>query len=145
LCDPALSRDIFPDDYQTPTGAQDNTTSRPAKWMSPESLRSNVFNSASDVVRIVQNFQDNLNFQWAFGICIWELFTCGQQPYQEIAFEEMPAALAAGTRLGQPFNCPDDLYAIMYSCWNMEVFERPTPAQLQHSLEDFSQQLRKYI
>lgn len=50
LCDAALSRDIFSDDYCTPADAEDNTSSRPIKWMAPEALRSNVFNSASDVV-----------------------------------------------------------------------------------------------
>jgi serine/threonine protein kinase len=72
--------------------------------MGPEALRSNVFNSASDV--------------WSYGVFMWELFTCGQQPYLEIPFEEMATALAAGTRLGQPYNCPDELYSIMYSTWH---------------------------
>jgi hypothetical protein len=76
---------------------------------------------------------------------MWELFTCGQQPYQEIAFEEMAAALAAGTRLGQPYNCPDELYSIMFSCWNQEVMERPQTGQLQKAIDEFSQQLRKFI
>jgi serine/threonine protein kinase len=31
LCDAALSRDIFSDDYYTPADAQDNTSSRPIK------------------------------------------------------------------------------------------------------------------
>ncbi|KAI6243719.1 Tyrosine-protein kinase RYK [Aphelenchoides fujianensis] len=131
LCDAALSRDVFPEDYHLPKDAQDDTTSRPLKWMAPEALRSNVFNSASDV--------------WAFGVFIWELFTCAQQPYQEIPADEMAAALAAGTRLGQPFNCPDELYAILYSCWHLDVMERPTTVQLQKALDEFSTQLRKYI
>lgn len=76
---------------------------------------------------------------------VWELFTCGQQPYQEIPFEDIAASLAAGTRLGQPYNCPDDLYSIMYSCWHNDVLERPQPVQLQKAIEDFSQRLRKYI
>lgn len=50
LCDAALSRDIFSDDYYIASDAQDDTSSRPVKWMGPEALRSNVFNSASDVV-----------------------------------------------------------------------------------------------
>lgn len=76
---------------------------------------------------------------------MWELFTCGQQPYQEIPFDEIATSLAAGTRLGQPYNCPDELYSIMFSCWAQEVMERPQTAQLQKAIEDFSQQLRKYI
>lgn len=57
----------------------------------------------------------------------------------------MSSALAAGTRLGQPYNCPDEMYSIMYSCWHQEVLERPQTQQLQKAIEEFSQQLRKFI
>lgn len=129
LCDASLSRDLWPDDYYT--SDVDDTQSRPVKWMPPETIRSNVYNSASDV--------------WSFGVFIWELFTCGQQPFGECNPEEMTSILQTGTRLGQPYNCPDELYQIMYSCWNAAPLDRPTTAQLQQQLEDFGQQLRKYI
>ena len=102
-------------DYITPTGAADNTSARPIRWMSPEAIRSGVFNSASDVVsRENERFfpkAKNFVLQFSFGVFIFELFTVqlGQMPYHELSDEELPAALEAGTRLGQPYNCPDDL------------------------------------
>ncbi|CAD5227544.1 unnamed protein product [Bursaphelenchus okinawaensis] len=129
LCDSSLSRDIFPDDYYSPKG--DDTESRPVKWMPPETIRSNVYNSASDV--------------WSFGVFMWELFTCGQQPFVDCNSEEIPSILQTGTRLGQPYNCPDEMYSIMYSCWNQAPLERPTTGQLQQNLDEFAQQLRRYI
>lgn len=50
LADYALSRDIFESEYHTPSVAALGEDARPVKWMSPEAIRSNVFNSASDVV-----------------------------------------------------------------------------------------------
>ena len=105
LWDCALSRDLFPADYYlSPTAALTSATvgaplptpaldARPVKWMAPEALRSNIYNSASDV--------------WAFGVTMWELFTCGQQPFAEIDGEDMQLALAGGSRLSQPYNFPD--------------------------------------
>lgn len=79
LCDFALSKDFFPDEYhyekaETLVKAVDvpgtsketeiiveiaKTTKdwlRPIRWMAPETVRSNVFNSASDVVSILLIF-----------------------------------------------------------------------------------------
>jgi serine/threonine protein kinase len=52
--------------------------------MAPELLRNpplggaqkspHAFNSATDI--------------WAFGVLLWELFTCGQQPYAEMHADE---------------------------------------------------------
>ncbi|CAD5234766.1 unnamed protein product [Bursaphelenchus xylophilus] len=129
LCDSALSRDLYPEDYYSPKG--DDTDSRPVKWMAPETIRSNVYNSSSDV--------------WSFGVFMWELFTCGQQPFVDCNPEEIPSILQTGTRLGQPYNCPDEMYSIMYSCWNQAPLERPTTSQLQQNVDEFAQQLRRYI
>jgi len=46
VTDIALSRDLFPDDYHC-LGDSEN---RPIKWMALESLTSNEFSTASDVV-----------------------------------------------------------------------------------------------
>uniref|UniRef100_A0A915DYC4 Protein kinase domain-containing protein n=1 Tax=Ditylenchus dipsaci TaxID=166011 RepID=A0A915DYC4_9BILA len=104
LCDYALSRDLFPGDYFLPSDSSADKDAHPVKWMAPETIRSNVYNSASDV--------------WTYGVFLWELFTCGQQPFCDIAPEDMQIAIAGGTRLVQPYNCPDEIYGIMFSCWN---------------------------
>uniref|UniRef100_A0AC35FAI9 Protein kinase domain-containing protein n=1 Tax=Panagrolaimus sp. PS1159 TaxID=55785 RepID=A0AC35FAI9_9BILA len=127
LCDNALSKDLFPNDYHC-LGDNEN---RPLKWMAPETFKSKVHNSASDV--------------WQFGVVLWELFTCAQQPFSDIEPEEMLAELEQGIRLGQPYNCPDELYGAMYCCWQREALQRPTTGQLLKVLDDFNVQLRKYI
>lgn len=91
MSDNALSKDLFPDDYHCLADYEN----RAIKWMAPEALRSNVHNSASDV--------------WSFGVTMWELFTAAKQPFIEIEPEEILEALQKGTRLSQPYNCPDDL------------------------------------
>uniref|UniRef100_A0AAF5PMS1 Protein kinase domain-containing protein n=3 Tax=Wuchereria bancrofti TaxID=6293 RepID=A0AAF5PMS1_WUCBA len=91
ICDSALSKDFFPNDYHC-LGDNEN---RPMKWMAYESLIHNSFNSSTDV--------------WSFGVTLWELLTCGQQPYPEIDPDEMTAYLECGKRLSQPYSCPDEL------------------------------------
>lgn len=54
LADCALSRDLFPGDYDS-TGCYSNpgafeTESRPCKWMAVESLADDVYSKSSDVV-----------------------------------------------------------------------------------------------
>ena len=46
LCDNSLSKDLFPNDYHC-LGDNEN---RNLKWMAPETFKSKVHNSASDVV-----------------------------------------------------------------------------------------------
>ncbi|VDK87106.1 unnamed protein product [Onchocerca ochengi] len=91
ICDSALSKDFFPNDYHC-LGDNEN---RPMKWMAHESLVWNSFNSSTDV--------------WSFGVTLWELLTCSQQPYLDIDPDEMATILERGKRLSQPYNCPDKL------------------------------------
>ena len=91
LCDLALSRDLFPNDYHC-LGDNEN---RPVKWLSLEALTERRFSPAADV--------------WSFGVLFWELMTLAQQPYVEVDPFEMAAYLREGYRLAQPVNCPDEL------------------------------------
>ncbi|TKR82863.1 hypothetical protein L596_016537 [Steinernema carpocapsae] len=127
LCDNALSRDLFPGDYHC-LGDNDN---RPIKWMAPEALRTNVYNSATDV--------------WSFGVTLWEMLSCGSQPFDGIEPEEVANALEKGIRLAQPYNCPDELYGVMYCCWQYDPLNRPSSEQVYRALEQFNQQLTQFI
>lgn len=127
LHDSALSKDFFPGDYHC-LGDDEN---RPVKWMAYESLLHNSFNSSTDV--------------WSFGVTMWELLSCGQQPYVEVDPEQMTSVLQKGKRLSQPYNCPDELYGLMYCCWQLDCRDRPTGEQLLIALRDFNVQLLQYI
>lgn len=91
ICDGALSRDLFPDDYDC-LGDNEN---RPLKWLSLESLQKRVYATQGDV--------------WALGVTYWELVTLAQMPHEEVDIFELTNYLAAGFRLEQPVNCPDEL------------------------------------
>lgn len=127
VADNALSRDLFPNDYHC-LGDNEN---RPVKWLAIESLVYRTFSTASDV--------------WSFGVTLWELTTLAQQPYVEVDPFEIEHYLKDGYRLSQPVNCPDELFAVMAYCWAMSPDERPTFSQLFTCLQDFRNQLNRYV
>ncbi|OON18668.1 protein tyrosine kinase, partial [Opisthorchis viverrini] len=91
LSDAALSRDLFPEDYQ----CLGDNTNRPIKWLALEALVERKYTSSTDI--------------WAAGVTLWELVTKCQQPYDSLDAFEMLHILRAGYRMCQPPNCPDDL------------------------------------
>uniref|UniRef100_A0A0N5B191 Protein kinase domain-containing protein n=1 Tax=Syphacia muris TaxID=451379 RepID=A0A0N5B191_9BILA len=127
LCDTALSKDLFPNDYHC-LGDNNN---RPVKWMAYESLTNNVYTSATDI--------------WSFGVTLWELLSCGQQPYVDIDPDEMLQLLEQDRRLPQPYNCPDELYSLIRCCWELDYRNRPSCEKLLNSLQSFMVQLRQFI
>ncbi|KAH8272523.1 hypothetical protein KR026_000175, partial [Drosophila bipectinata] len=127
ICDGALSRDLFPDDYDC-LGDNEN---RPLKWLSLESLQKRVYATQGDV--------------WALGVTYWELVTLAQMPHEEVDIFELTNYLAAGFRLEQPVNCPDEFFTVMNCCWHSEAKQRPTPSQLLSYLQDFHADLGMYI
>ncbi|KAK3605750.1 hypothetical protein CHS0354_033945 [Potamilus streckersoni] len=127
ITDNALSRDLFPGDYDC-LGDNEN---RPVKWLAVEAIVERRYSTASDV--------------WAFGVTLWELMTMGQQPYGDIDSFEMAAYLQEGYRIAQPMNCPDELFAVMACCWAMNPDERPKFSQLLACLHDFYTALGRYI
>ncbi|CAK5090639.1 unnamed protein product [Meloidogyne enterolobii] len=148
LCDSALGSDLFPQDYKKEENNLQETEYSsnylPIRWMAPELFnfnkkfnkqnnnQNNIWNSATDV--------------WACGILIWEIFNCGKLPYNEIHEDELEQAIVyAGLRLSQPYNCPDELYSIMCSCWTTIPEDRPTSSELDLNLQEFMQRLSKYI
>ncbi|XP_037942039.1 dnaJ homolog subfamily C member 13-like [Teleopsis dalmanni] len=128
ICDNALSRDLFPDDYHC-VGDNEN---RPLKWMALESLQKKYFYTTySDI--------------WSLGVFFWELATLAMPPFEEVDIFELMPYLADGFRLGQPINCPDEFFTVMSCCWLVEPKQRPSFPQLVAYLQDFHEDLGKYI
>ncbi|KAK4298455.1 hypothetical protein Pmani_029203 [Petrolisthes manimaculis] len=127
ITDAALSRDLFPTDYES-VGTE---MARPIKWMAYEVINDRVISTSSDV--------------WSYGVLLWELTTLAQQPYVEVAACEMAEYLRDGYRLAQPLNCPDDLYKVMAFCWAIHPHDRPHAKLILDYLAAFHHQLNSFI
>ena len=47
---------------------------------------------------------------------MWELFTYGRRPYENVRAHDVPDILEKGERLPQPTICTIDVYMIMIKC-----------------------------
>lgn len=112
-----LARDIYAKDYYQ---LADKKRPLPIKWMAPECIDKGIFSNKSDV--------------WAFAVLMWELFTQGAKPYALVRNYDMGNYLKDGNRLGQPENCPDEMYGLMRKCWRTDPVERPTFYNIQVDL-----------
>ncbi|KAK7071424.1 hypothetical protein SK128_008538 [Halocaridina rubra] len=127
ITDAALSRDLFPTDYES----VEHEPARPIKWMAYETINDSIISTASDV--------------WSYGVLVWELTTLAQQPYVEVAACEMGEYLRDGYRLAQPLNCPDDLYKVMAFCWAIHPKDRPHAKLILDYIAAFHKQLNTFI
>lgn len=92
----------------------------PIRWMPLESIIFNRYTTSSDV--------------WAFGVCLWEIFSYAQQPYQGMSHEEVVRYLQTGGVLQPPAHASCAIYAVMRSCWGSSAAERPTFLELHEEL-----------
>lgn len=105
LADFGLSREIDDDIYLA------SKCKLPIKWMAPESINFRKFTSQSDV--------------WMFAICVWEILSYGNKPFQGIKNPDVIKLIEDKKRLEQPANCPDELYLLMLQCWEYDSSLRP--------------------
>ncbi|XP_019734001.1 protein-tyrosine kinase 2-beta-like isoform X1 [Hippocampus comes] len=117
LGDFGLSRYIDDQEYY-----KASVSRMPIKWMAPESINFRRFTIASDV--------------WMFGVCVWEIFSMGQQPFLWLENGQVITQLESGVRLPKPLLCPPTLYSMLTSCWAYEPYIRPSFRQLVCSLRD---------
>lgn len=94
----------------------------PVAWCAPECILFLRFTSASDV--------------WAFGVCLWEMFTYGFQPWAGFSGQQILEAIDEPNfqRLERPQACPDEYYSTMLECWSHDPNNRPKFKELKVKL-----------
>jgi abelson tyrosine-protein kinase 1 len=125
IADFGLSR-ITENEYTAHEGAK-----FPIKWTAPESLLFNRFTSKSDC--------------WSYGVLLWELATYGSSPYPGVDLGDVLEQLEGGYRMPKPEGCPDALYALMKKCWEWDVADRPSFAQIKDLLETMYASVNKDV
>ncbi|CAG5135058.1 unnamed protein product, partial [Candidula unifasciata] len=88
----------------------------PIKWYAPESVNFGHFSHASDV--------------WSYGVTLWEMFSYGGAPYDDMTGVEVIKFIEDDCRLAKPEKCPDVVYSVMLKCWSFEPAQRPTFSML---------------
>ncbi|XP_038213045.1 tyrosine-protein kinase Btk29A isoform X1 [Zerene cesonia] len=115
VADFGLARYVLDDQYTSSGG-----TKFPIKWAPPEVLNYTRFSSKSDV--------------WAFGVLMWEVFTCGKVPYGRMKNSEVVEMVQRGQVLEKPKGCLNEIYNVMRACWRHAPDERPSFRVLKEEL-----------
>lgn len=92
----------------------------PIRWMSPEALDSLVLTSENDV--------------WAFGVLLWEIFSCGLKPYEQYSNAEVTDKVRALELLQCPDHWPQTVTSLMNNCWTVAPSSRPNFVTIYDSL-----------
>ncbi|KAH3744920.1 tyrosine-protein kinase Tec [Pelomyxa schiedti] len=94
----------------------------PKKWAALEVLLGDPSTKASDV--------------WSFGVLMWEIFTRGSEPYEELTAEGVSLLefLQQGERLSIPAHVPPAIAELMQLCWHSDPGTRPTFSKIHQTL-----------
>ncbi|KAH8263497.1 hypothetical protein KR044_009759 [Drosophila immigrans] len=122
VADFGLARYVLDDQYTSSGG-----TKFPIKWAPPEVLNYTRFSSKSDV--------------WAYGVLMWEIFTCGKMPYGRLKNTEVVERVQRGIILEKPKSCAKEIYDVMKKCWSHGPEERPSFRVLKEQLALVAQTL----
>ncbi|XP_019615217.1 PREDICTED: tyrosine-protein kinase JAK2-like [Branchiostoma belcheri] len=104
----------------------------PINWYAPEALdKVNKYQKASDV--------------WSYGVTVWEILSLGKKPEysknvggdNEIE-EPVYDKLQRGERLVKPEQCPDEVYAVVNTCWKWVPQDRPSFSLLVAQFDELS-------
>lgn len=96
----------------------------PLRWYAPESLTYYKFSPKSDV--------------WSFGVTLWEVFSYGSRPYQNMKGRDILTMLESGMRLECPCGCSPGVYSMMLQCWAFSPEERPSFSELLGHFQSFT-------
>lgn len=108
IADFGLARDIYEKKQYLKLGEGE----LPLRWMALESIFQGITTTKSDV--------------WSYGILLWEIVTLGANPYPGMDRDQVIGQLHIGYRMPKPQYCSDEVYAIMWQCWQQEPEARPT-------------------
>lgn len=118
IADFGLSQKIYLQDYYKGS----DRDAIPVRWMPLESILYNKYTPESDV--------------WAFGVCLWEIFSYALQPYYGMTHEEVIKYLKEGNVLISPDGCPAPVYEVMKMCWGQKPIDRPSFSEIYQTLTD---------
>nr|XP_058973645.1 fibroblast growth factor receptor 4-like isoform X1 [Pocillopora verrucosa] len=108
ISDFGLARDIYEKKQYLKLGEAE----LPLRWMALESIFKGITTTESDI--------------WSYGILLWEIVTLGANPYPGMNRDQVIDQLHIGYRMPKPQYCSDEVYAIMWQCWQQEPEARPT-------------------
>nr|XP_017092487.2 activated Cdc42 kinase-like isoform X2 [Drosophila bipectinata] len=105
----------------------------PIAWCAPECINYLRFTNASDV--------------WAYGVCLWEMFSYGFQPWAALTGLQILEAIDSPNyqRLEQPDCCPSEYYTLMMKCWQDDAAKRPRFGEIYDQLPDMKPEQLKAV
>lgn len=105
----------------------------PIAWCSPECVNYLKFTSASDV--------------WAYGVCCWEMFSYGFQPWPAFTGHQILEAIDKPNfqRLEQPECCSKEYYNLMLKCWTHDPLKRPKFTEIYQILPEIKPEQLKTV
>uniref|UniRef100_A0A182IUJ2 non-specific protein-tyrosine kinase n=1 Tax=Anopheles atroparvus TaxID=41427 RepID=A0A182IUJ2_ANOAO len=105
----------------------------PIAWCAPECINFLRFTHASDV--------------WAYGVCLWEIFSYGFQPWAALTGHQILEAIDEPhyQRLEKPECCPKEYYGLMLKCWQHDAAKRPKFSEIFLLLPDMKPEQLKTI
>ncbi|TGZ71661.1 hypothetical protein CRM22_002516 [Opisthorchis felineus] len=103
----------------------------PIRWLAIETLQDSIYSHKTDV--------------WSYGVTLWEIFTFGRRPYEEVETKDIKDHVMKGGRLTQPDICTLDVYMVMVRCWIEDAVSRPTFVELQRTFNNFCKTPGRYL
>lgn len=83
---------------------------------------------------ILHDTSMSFSCSWSYGVLLWEIVTLGANPYPGMTRDQVIGQLHIGYRMPKPQYCTDELYAIMWQCWQEDPESRPTFLELGKTL-----------
>lgn len=96
----------------------------PVRWMAPEALNTLQFSHMTDV--------------WSYGVLLWEIYTCGCQPYTGFTNQEAIERIRDLEVLSCPDHCPARLFGLMRECWEENPSDRPPFTEICSRLREWA-------